>query len=542
MLAICVVLMSSCKRVVIKIDSIPENTPADQPIYVTGNFNNWDPGEEMYILRMGTDSNYYFKLPPGYGTVEYKFTRGDWTTVEKGLCGEEIDNRQLSVATNDTITNSIQSWNDLDPVNCPQLTIKIENMPKNTPVSDVIAIASNFNSWDPDDLSVFKKSSSGDMYLTVNRPPGINRLEYKLTRGKLSASESDEFGNAIPNRIVEFGKKDTVKVNIEGWTDLPKGSSNLVTLIIKNLPENTPHYDDLFMASNLNSWVTDDRNYQFQRNSKDQLFISVPRKEIILEYKVTRGDWNTQEVDKNGYHISNREVDLENIDSVYIDIIRWEDMGRSGGDDITVILDSLPVSTPDGAKIYISGNFNGWNPGRLRHRFRKNANGEYAVNLPRDDGDIEFRITRGSWETAQLDSYGSDIFPYTYNYYDIDTLFVNVENWKDMPTKEVADVTLVIDMLPENTPTGDNIFLAPEFNGWNPGDENWIFDKLPDGRLIITFPTNGNTVKYKITRGGWDTVELNEEGNDIPNRAIYYGFADTVHINVLRWRDLNHHH
>lgn len=149
MLAICVVLMSSCKRVVIKIDSIPENTPADQPIYVTGNFNNWDPGEEMYILRMGTDSNYYFKLPPGYGTVEYKFTRGDWTTVEKGLCGEEIDNRQLSVATNDTITNSIQSWNDLDPVNCPQLTIKIENMPKNTPVSDVIAIASTLTHGTP---------------------------------------------------------------------------------------------------------------------------------------------------------------------------------------------------------------------------------------------------------------------------------------------------------------------------------------------------------------------------------------------------------
>ena len=45
-LALGLLFTTSCKQVVIRVDSIPENTPTGQPIFVTGNFNNWDPGEE----------------------------------------------------------------------------------------------------------------------------------------------------------------------------------------------------------------------------------------------------------------------------------------------------------------------------------------------------------------------------------------------------------------------------------------------------------------------------------------------------------------
>ena len=539
LLALSLILTASCKRVVIKVDSIPENTPKGQPIFITGNFNNWDPGEEMFILNLDADSNYYFTLPPGFGTVEYKFTRGDWTTVERGICGEEIDNRFVDVALSDTISNTIESWNDLDPINCPRLTIKIDNIPENTPEDDIIAIAGNINSWDPDDASIFEKDSSGDLFVTIDRPPEINEIEFKMTRGDLSTSESDEFGNEVPVRILEFGKKDTVNINVQGWTDIPKSKPDKVIFIISNIPKNTPAFENLFLACNLNSWNTYDKNYQFQRNKNGQLFYPVPRKKNLLEYKITRGDWDSQEVDKNGYDISNRITNLQNSDTVYIDIKRWKDMGRPGDDDITIILDKIPESTPRRAKIYISGSFNGWNPGRLRHRFHLNSDDKYYVNLPRKNGDIEMRVTRGSWESAQVGKYGSDIPAYNYNYHDFDTLFIKVENWKDQPKSQIDNITLVIDRLPFNTPDYDNIFLAPDFNGWNPKDYKLIFDKLPDGRPAITIPTMGRNMEYKITRGGWHKAEVDRNGDEISNRILYFGFADTVYIKVKKWRDFD---
>jgi hypothetical protein len=435
------------------------------------------------------------------------------------------------------VSNNIESWNDLDPANCPRLTIVIEEVPENTPEDDVIALASNLNSWDPDDASITKITSSGTRYITIDRPPGVNNLEYKLTRGSLSSSESDEFGNEVSNRTMEFGKKDTIKVSVKGWTDKPENKPVRVVLLISHLPKNTPGTDPVFFASNLNSWAPGDKNYQFQRNNEGQLFYSLPRKKFMLDYKITRGDWSTVEVDKNGYDISNRQTNLENADTVVLTVSRWKDMGGSGDDDMTIILDRVPESTPENAKLYISGSFNDWDPGKLRYKFWKDATGRYFINLPRRNGDFEFRITRGSWESTQVDANGSDIPPYLYNYQDFDTLILAIDNWKDIPEKEMDQITIVIDKIPANTPVNDQIFLAPDFNGWNPEDRQLIFGRLTDGRPVLKFATHGNKMDFKITRGGWHTVEVNQYGEEIPNRTLYVGFADTVYLEIDRWKD-----
>lgn len=538
LLAIGLLFSISCKRAVIKLEKVPKNTPKGQPIYITGNFNNWDPGEEKYQMTLKSDSSYYINLPPGFGWIEYKFSRGDWTTVEKGICGEEIDDRSFDLFYTDTSIAIVESWNDLDPLNCPRLTIKIENVPENTPEEDIIALASNLNSWDPDNASIFEKDSSGDLYVTISRPPGIQKLEYKMTRGDLSTSEADEYGNELPNRTLEFGKEDTVSVNIEGWSDMSESRPNRVVLIIDKLPKNTPDPSNIFIASNLNSWISGDKNYLFQTNRDGQLFFPLPRKNLNLEYKITRGGWHTVEVDKNGYDIDNRNLDLQNADTIYLDIKRWKDMGQPGDGEITIVLQKLPKSTPDKAKLYISGNFNGWFPGRLRYRFVKDEVGKYYINLPRRDGDMEFRITRGSWESSQVDDYGSDIQPYIYNYYDFDTLYIDVENWKDFPEKQLAEITLIINNIPNNTPRAEYLYLAPDFNEWDPGDDRLIFDKLEDGRPVLTIPVKGNSMNYKITRGNWETVEADKNYEDIDNRVLYFGFADTIYIDVIKWKDL----
>lgn len=539
LLATFLLASTSCKRVVIKVDSIPGNTPPGQPIYITGNFNNWDPGEELYVLQMSKDSNYYYTLPPGFGTVFFKFTRGDWNTVEKDICGEEIENRLLETAFNDTIICKIESWTGLDPIDCPKLTLKIDNIPENTPIDDLIALASNANSWDPDNASIFEKTISGDLLLTIDRPPGVNTIDYKITRGNLSTSESDEYGNEIPIRTLKFGSKDTIYLDVKGWTDIPETKSNRVVIIIKKLPNNTFLDDGLFLACNINSWSAGDKNYQFQQNKNGQWFYPVPRKETTLDYKITRGEWGSVEVDRSGNDIENRSLNLQNEDTVYVEIKGWKDIESSTDNEIIIILDSIPKSTPSDAKFYLTGNFNGWNPGRLRHKFRLNDKGQYYVSLPREFGDLACKVTRGSWETSEVGTYGEEIPNFYYNYNDFDTLVVNVANWKDKPKFKLDNITLVINKLPTNTPSKDHLYLAPDFNGWNPGDKKLIFSGLPDGRPYITFPAKGPAVEYKITRGNWSTVETNQYGDDIEDHVIFYGFADTVYIDVIAWRDFD---
>ena len=539
-LLIIAALFASCQQVVLKVDSIPGNTPQGQSIYVAGNFNNWDPGDQKYQLQLNDDSSYTIKLPPGFGSVEYKFTRGDWTTVEKDICGYEVGNRMILLGESDTVSHSILSWNDLDPVDCPRITFVVDSLPSDTPEDSQLSVAGNFNSWDPDASATFERDSfTGKYLITVVRPPDIDELEFKITRGDLSTAESDEFGNALPSRTVKFGVTDTVKVNIDGWIDQShrKGSDRVI-FILKDLPQNTPS-KEFYLISSLNNWTAEDKNYIFQLNSKGRYFFPMPRKKRILKYKITRGDWPTVEVDRFGNDIPNREVNLFNTDTVFISVQGWKDIPETRDYEVTVVIAGLPETTPENDDLYITGNFNGWNPKKNRHRFDKDNKGNYLLNLRRDHYTLEFKITRGSWESIEVDQYGSDIGNRFYYYKDIDTVFIDIANWKDRPRFDAEKVTLVINQLPVNTPRQDAIYLAPDFNGWNPEDKSQIFLTLPDGRPYIDIRKRGNSTSYKITRGGWRRVEVDEWGNQIPDRVLNFGFADTVYIDVVKWRDID---
>ena len=529
--------LGACQRVVITVDTVPANTPANQPLYIVGNFNNWDPGDERFQMVMNSDSTWSIELPPGFGTVEYKFTRGDWTTVEKDICGYEVDNRQAIIGDQDTVVEQIASWNDLDPLNCPRLTLLVKDVPEDTPEDEILAIAGNFNRWSVDSTTELKKDSSGSYSITIDRPPDIEEIEFKMTRGDLASAESDEFGNMIPNRVLRFGIKDTVEIKVEGWIDQPRDRSNRVMIIIDGMPPNTPSGDDFFLACSMNGWSPGDKNYMFQRNRQGQLFFPIPRRNKPLEFKVTRGSWRSVEVDRYGYEIANRYVDLVNTDTLIINVDGWKDRQPISDFDVVVIVDEVPSTTPEDDELFITGNFNGWNPGRLRYAFERTSSGEYAVTVPRGKGDLVFKITRGSWESAEVDRYGSDLSNRVYAFKDIDTVYVAVENWKDLPPYQSDKVTLVIDKMPDYTPQLDNIYLAPDFNGWNPGDPNLVFYYLPDGRPYLTIKTTREQMEYKITRGNWETVEVESSGYTIDDRLLTYGFSDTVYIEIKGWRD-----
>ncbi len=104
-----------------------------------------------------------------------------------------------------------------------------------------------------------------------------------------------------------------------------------------------------------------------------------------------------------------------------------------------------------------------------------------------------------------------------------------------------AQITLVVNKVPENTPVTDTLYLVGPFNNWTPGDRNFQFQKQGDGSYAITLPKENKPFEYKITRGAWATVEGDIHGGQLGNRIVHY-FRTTPHteyVQVLSWEDLS---
>lgn len=100
----------------------PHST-AGLPIYLAGNFQGWNPGQRDFRLKDLGQGSYRLTvlLPPGR-PIQFKFTRGDWSKVEKGPAGQEISNRVFQVLKADTLRCRIAAWADDFPALQPPST------------------------------------------------------------------------------------------------------------------------------------------------------------------------------------------------------------------------------------------------------------------------------------------------------------------------------------------------------------------------------------------------------------------------------------
>jgi predicted alpha/beta superfamily hydrolase len=98
-------------------------------------------------------------------------------------------------------------------------------------------------------------------------------------------------------------------------------------------------------------------------------------------------------------------------------------------------------------------------------------------------------------------------------------------------------VRIEINSLPANTPSNSTIFIAGSFNGWNPQNNNYQFQKNDKG-YFIELSLNNSSYEYKITRGGWDKVECTNEGKDVGNRSLKVASDVKEEIAIEGWKDL----
>ena len=102
-----------------------------------------------------------------------------------------------------------------------------------------------------------------------------------------------------------------------------------------------------------------------------------------------------------------------------------------------------------------------------------------------------------------------------------------------------AQVAFIIDSLPTYTPAQDSIYIAGDFNFWNPGDTANVMHRNEQGKWAITLAAqpNSTTISFKFTRGTWASVEKGSSGEEINDRTFTYGNGDTVHIIIFNWAD-----
>ncbi len=94
----------------LQLTDLPPGT--EPPIYVAGGFNGWNPRSEAHRLAE-REGRYSIVLPEASGAVEFKFTRGSWSTVEVDSVGNDVPNRVVEVPdTGGAYTMSVARWKD----------------------------------------------------------------------------------------------------------------------------------------------------------------------------------------------------------------------------------------------------------------------------------------------------------------------------------------------------------------------------------------------------------------------------------------------
>ncbi|MCX8148789.1 alpha/beta hydrolase-fold protein [Thermaurantimonas aggregans] len=100
-----------------------------------------------------------------------------------------------------------------------------------------------------------------------------------------------------------------------------------------------------------------------------------------------------------------------------------------------------------------------------------------------------------------------------------------------------AQLHILVQQVPANTPPSASIYIAGNFNNWNPSDTSTILTKI-GSQYFKTLTITTNLVQFKFTRGSWQTVEGNQNGGFLPNRVHNWSAGDTLKLTILSWEDL----
>ena len=106
------------------IKNLPEAHNFDDDIYISGDFEGWSGGSAKFKLKKEKEI-YKIDVPKYNESISFKFTKGDWDSVECEKAGNPIENRVYAFTKlKDTIEISILNWNDKRQQNKPSTAVE----------------------------------------------------------------------------------------------------------------------------------------------------------------------------------------------------------------------------------------------------------------------------------------------------------------------------------------------------------------------------------------------------------------------------------
>ncbi|WP_338732762.1 TIM-barrel domain-containing protein [Mangrovimonas cancribranchiae] len=101
-----------------------------------------------------------------------------------------------------------------------------------------------------------------------------------------------------------------------------------------------------------------------------------------------------------------------------------------------------------------------------------------------------------------------------------------------------AQVTVVVEDLPEQTLNDASIFISGDFEGWSGGSAAYQLQNT-NGHYSITLPKQKGSINFKFTQGSWETVESDEKGSAIDNHSYTFENPnDTLKLSIKGWTHL----
>lgn len=95
----------------------------------------------------------------------------------------------------------------------------------------------------------------------------------------------------------------------------------------------------------------------------------------------------------------------------------------------------------------------------------------------------------------------------------------------------------MVDKIPAVKETDTRLFVAGDFNNWDPGQTTFELQKQGDGSWQLSKSLLKGIYNFKITRGSWQKVECTGDGKSFDNRRFSLSHDTTIRVEIAGWQD-----
>lgn len=103
--------------------------------------------------------------------------------------------------------------------------------------------------------------------------------------------------------------------------------------------------------------------------------------------------------------------------------------------------------------------------------------------------------------------------------------------------KTSGNVPAIVSKVHHDSVSQVHLFLAGNFNNWNPSDTLWELRPGRGGGYYLAATLNKGLYQFKVTRGSWQQVECTADGKSIGNRSLKLNGDTTIMLNIAGWQD-----